>query len=211
MIIIGAKGHAKEIFDILNEECYSSLFFFDNVTTDIDDNLYKIPILKDLEVAGQKLKDNPDFVLGLGGVKNRYTLYNKFLDLGGNPISAIASNAQISKNCKLGKGLNSMAFSFISANVEIGDGTLINAHASIHHDCVIGKFVEISPGARILGNCDIGNFTTIGANATILPKVTIGSNVVVAAGAVVTADVPDNCMIAGIPAIVKKQLPALSL
>jgi acetyltransferase-like isoleucine patch superfamily enzyme len=34
---------------------------------------------------------------------------------------------------------------------------------------------------------------------------------VVAAGAVVTADVPDNCMIAGIPAIVKKQLPALSL
>ena len=37
-------------------------------------------------------------------------------------------------------------------------------------------------------------------NVTILPGVTIGNNVVVAAGAVVTKDVPDNCVIGGIPA-----------
>lgn len=35
---------------------------------------------------------------------------------------------------------------------------------------------------------------------TILPGVTIGNNVVVAAGEVVTKDVPDNCLVAGIPA-----------
>ena len=37
-------------------------------------------------------------------------------------------------------------------------------------------------------------------NGTILLGVTIGNNVVVAAGAVVTKDVPDNCVIGGIPA-----------
>ena len=37
-------------------------------------------------------------------------------------------------------------------------------------------------------------------NVTILPGVTIGYNVVVAEGAVVTKDVPDNCVIGGIPA-----------
>mgnify|MGYP000212869507 FL=1 len=37
-------------------------------------------------------------------------------------------------------------------------------------------------------------------NVTILPGVTIDNNVVVAAGAVVTKDVPDNCVIGGIPA-----------
>ena len=37
-------------------------------------------------------------------------------------------------------------------------------------------------------------------NVTILPGVTISNNVVVAAGAVVTKDVPDNCVIGGIPA-----------
>ena len=103
-----------------------------------------------------------------------------------------------------------MCFTFISSVVTIGDGTLINTHASIHHDSIIGNFVEVSPGARVLGNCTIGDFTTIGSNATILPKITIGSNVIVAAGAVVTKDVPNNCMVAGIPAIIKKQLPPLN-
>ena len=32
----------------------------------------------------------------------------------------------------------------------------------------------------------------------------IGNNVTIAAGSVVTKDVPDNCMVAGIPAIIKK-------
>jgi acetyltransferase-like isoleucine patch superfamily enzyme len=40
----------------------------------------------------------------------------------------------------------------------------------------------------------------IGAAATILPGVTIGENAVVAAGAVVTADVPDNTIVGGVPA-----------
>ncbi|MFM9989048.1 acetyltransferase [Flavobacterium sp.] len=208
MIIIGAKGHAKEIFDILNPENYSSLFFFDNVSNDISDDLYGFPILKNLELVEKKLIDNPDFILGLGGVKHRHTLYNTFVNLKGNPITIIAENAQISKSSKLGKGLNIMSFTSVNADARIGNGTLINSYSSVHHDCIIGEFVEISPGARVLGNCTIGDFTTIGANATILPKVVIGSNVIVAAGAVVTKNVPSNCMVAGVPAIIKKQLPS---
>ena len=46
----------------------------------------------------------------------------------------------------------------------------------------------------------IGNDVWIGGNVTILPGVTIGNNVVVAAGAVVTKDIPDNCVVAGVPA-----------
>ena len=40
----------------------------------------------------------------------------------------------------------------------------------------------------------------IGAGATILPGVTVGENAIVAAAAVVTSDVPDNCIVAGVPA-----------
>lgn len=46
----------------------------------------------------------------------------------------------------------------------------------------------------------------IGAASTIMPGVTIGENAVVAAGAVVTKDVPDNTVVAGVPAEVKKDL-----
>ena len=40
----------------------------------------------------------------------------------------------------------------------------------------------------------------IGAAATILPGVTIGENAVIAAGSVVTKDVPNNCIVGGVPA-----------
>lgn len=46
----------------------------------------------------------------------------------------------------------------------------------------------------------------IAANATILPGVTVGENSVVAAGAVVTENVPDNTVVAGVPARVIKSL-----
>jgi serine acetyltransferase len=74
----------------------------------------------------------------------------------------------------------------------------------------LGDFVEIGPGAKLLGNVQVGDFTFVGANATVLPKLTIGSNVVIAAGAMVTQDVPDNCMVAGNPAQLKKQRSPLS-
>lgn len=53
----------------------------------------------------------------------------------------------------------------------------------------------------------IGSDVWIGGNATILPGVHIGNNVVVAAGAVVERDVPDNCLVGGVPARIIKTLP----
>ena len=52
----------------------------------------------------------------------------------------------------------------------------------------------------------IGNDVWIGGNVTILPGVTIGNNVVIAAGAVVHEDVPDNCLVGGVPASKIKDL-----
>ena len=53
---------------------------------------------------------------------------------------------------------------------------------------------------------EIGNDVWIGGNVTILPGITIGNNVVVAAGAVVTKDVPDNCVVGGVPARILKNI-----
>lgn len=83
---------------------------------------------------------------------------------------------------------------YIGDNVMIGPGTLIT---TVGH--------PLSPMGRrkhlgIAKPVHIGNDVWIGGNVTILPGVTIGNNVVVAAGAVVTKDVPDNCVVGGVPA-----------
>ena len=41
---------------------------------------------------------------------------------------------------------------------------------------------------------------------SVLAGVHIGNNVIVAANAVVTKDVPDNCIVAGVPAVVIKKV-----
>lgn len=52
------------------------------------------------------------------------------------------------------------------------------------------------------GCIEVMNNVFIGSNTIILPNVRIGSNVIVAAGSVITKDIPDNSVVAGIPATV---------
>ncbi len=52
----------------------------------------------------------------------------------------------------------------------------------------------------------IGSNVWIGAGVIVLPGCRIGNNCVVAAGSVVCRDIPDNVMVAGVPAKIKKKL-----
>lgn len=54
--------------------------------------------------------------------------------------------------------------------------------------------------ADCFGKIVVGDNVHIGWNAIIMPNVEIGSNVIVGAGAVVTHNIPDNTVVAGVPA-----------
>ena len=111
-------------------------------------------------------------------------------------------------------------------DVLIGNHTRIGIHNTIIGPVTIGNHVNLAQGITVTAlnhnfkdttlRIDeqgistnpvvIGDDVWIGANAVILPGVTIGRHVVVAAGAVVTKDVPDNCVVGGIPAKILKDL-----
>ncbi len=215
MIVLGAKGFAKEILqtlDMLKE--LEHLVFFDNVSTDIDDFLYnKFQILRTLDQAKSFMDIyGNEFILGVGGPIARYKLMEMFEGLGGQPRTLISPVSTIGNFAvSIEHGACIMSGVTITNSIKIGKGCLINLHCTIGHDSIIGNFTELSPGVHISGNCEIGAFCNLGTNSTILPKVKLGNNVIVGAGAVVTKDVPDNSLVVGVPGKVTKELLPVNL
>lgn len=68
------------------------------------------------------------------------------------------------------------------------------------------KFTDRNIGLEKALPIHIGDNCWFGANVTVLQGVTIGNGCVIAAGSVVTKDLPDNCLAAGVPATVKKYI-----
>jgi len=109
-----------------------------------------------------------------------------------------------------------------TGELNIGDDTFIGHGVSIYCSppgIVIGSYVDIAPNVTIVngshqvdmvglhtagtGLCKqiiIEDGVWIGASSTILTGVKIGRKSIIAAGAVVTSDVPEYSMSAGVPA-----------
>lgn len=213
MIVIGAKGFAKEVLEVLYQKKYSNkIVFYDDSKSNTDELLFnKFEVLKNEKEAQLFFEQNGnEFTLGVGNPKSRYILYERLKNVGGELTSTISPLANIGHfGNSLGKGLNIMTGTIITNNIKIGDATLINLSCTIGHDTVIGEFVEICPNVNISGECHIGDFSFIGTNAIVLPNITIGKNVTIGAGTVVNKNIPDNSVVVGSPARVIKTNPPL--
>lgn len=122
----------------------------------------------------------------------------------------VQQGAVIGKNCSLGQNVN------ISNNVIIGDDVKIQNNVSVYEGVEVqnGVFLgpscvftnDLTPRARYPKGHDnykktmLEEGATIGANSTIVCGSCIGKYAMVAAGAVVTKDVPDYALVAGVPA-----------
>ncbi|WP_298525601.1 sugar O-acetyltransferase [uncultured Methanobrevibacter sp.] len=104
------------------------------------------------------------------------------------------------KNIHLGKNV------FINSGCRFQDqgGIYIGDNVLIGHNVVLATLNhEENPKKRgnlIPAPIRIGNDVWIGSNVTVLAGVSIGDGSIVAAGAVVTKDVAENTIVAGVPA-----------
>ncbi|UOQ94836.1 sugar O-acetyltransferase [Halobacillus shinanisalinarum] len=104
------------------------------------------------------------------------------------------------KNITIGKNvfLNTGCSFQDRGGISIGNGSQIGMNVTINtlnHGLSLETRSTTYPSPVI-----IGENVWIGSSATILPGVTIGDNSVIAAGAVVTKDVSENTVVAGVPA-----------
>ena len=145
-------------------------------------------------------KKTSNLLFRLNGVEIHDTAYisrKGFVKIGGGKL-VLEGNAQINSHCFL------LAFD----TIKIGKNSTLAYQTTIltsaNPNGPFNNLSKIYP--PIKAPVIIGDNVWIGARTVILPGVTIGNNVVVAAGSVVTKDVPDNCLVAGVPAIIKKRI-----
>jgi UDP-2-acetamido-3-amino-2,3-dideoxy-glucuronate N-acetyltransferase len=131
-------------------------------------------------------------------------------------LAQIRAGARLGRDCVIGRNV------FVDVDVTLGDCVKVQNNANLYEGVELGDGVfvgpavvftndrvprAITPTGRLkettdweLGRTRVGYGASIGAGAIIVTGVTIGRWAMVAAGAVVTADVPDHGLVAGVPA-----------
>jgi acetyltransferase-like isoleucine patch superfamily enzyme len=144
-----------------------------------------------------------DVVLGAGVQVHHPELVNLYGCTIGDGCN-IGAFVEIRRGVTVGRNVKIQAFAFLPEGVTVEDGAFIGPHACFTNDrwprAVKPDMTPLDRDGWQVTPTLVRQGASIGANATIRCGVTIGRWAMVAAGAVVTRDVPDHAIVAGVPA-----------
>ncbi|MFB6675363.1 acyltransferase [Streptomyces sp. NPDC057684] len=131
-------------------------------------------------------------------------------------LAQIRETAVLGDNCVVGRG------AYVGPGVRIGDGVKIQNHALVYEPAELGHGVFVGPAVVLTNDHNprsvdpegrpkrgadwvpvgvtVAEGASLGARSVCVAPVRVGRWAMVAAGAVVTRDVPDFALVAGVPA-----------
>ncbi len=129
-----------------------------------------------------------------------------------NLNARIEPGAIIREHVEIGEHAVIMMGAVINIGAVIGAGTMIDMNVVLGGRATVGKNCHIGAGSVLAGVVEppcanpvvIEDDVMIGANAVVLEGIRVKRGAVVAAGAIVIEDVPENAVVAGIPAKIIK-------
>lgn len=190
--IIGAGGHAKEVYHSILEQDLGhevdGFYVEPQYLAEDPGSLYGIPI-KSMETL-----DTVTHVIhiAVGDPDLRARMYQSLKDFGFSFVTIIDPRANVPKLMgPVGEGSYLAPGSTITADAKIGNCVIINTGAIISHDCEIQDFCTISPGAILCGNVRVGERSYIGAGSMIREKIWIRDRVLLGMGSVVIKNILD--------------------
>jgi acetyltransferase-like isoleucine patch superfamily enzyme len=147
----------------------------------------------------------PDVQLG------KDVMLSQFINLYGCDVgdhTKIGAFVEIQKNARIGKNCKISSHSFICEGVTIEDNVFVGHGVTFINDAYPRA---TNSNGELQSENDwkvqptlVKKGASIGSGATILSNLVIGENALVGAGSVVTHDVPDNAIVAGNPAKLRR-------
>lgn len=135
-----------------------------------------------------------------------HVILRDFVNLYGCRIgdhSKIGTFVEIQKGVSIGRNCKVSSHTFICEGVTIEDEVFIGHNVSFIND----RYPRATANGQLQTEADwevqptlVKQGASIGTSATILCGVVIGARAIVGAGSVVTRDVPDGAIVAGVPA-----------
>lgn len=202
LIIIGASGFAREVYDLANTCFQNDLSFkVKGFLSDGPSNIEEMgypPVLA--KVAEYEIQPDDVFFCAIGKMKDRKKTTDIIKEKGGVFINLIHPTAIISPSVKLGVGVGIKAFCVLASDVTIGDYTFLQSSVIMGHDVVIGNYCQINSFSFFAGYAKIGNSCAINAGAKLIQNVVVEDEAIVGVGSVVLMKVRKGTTVFGVPA-----------
>jgi sugar O-acyltransferase (sialic acid O-acetyltransferase NeuD family) len=187
VILIGAGGHSKMVFDIVQ----SIGSRIDGYVDDADPPF----AWRKITESEMEATDSPELAIAFVGLtcaalERRFNLMEKYRDkfklrqIHNVFPQLVHPKALVSKGAFVGYGTQVMAGAAANYGAHIGFGCVINTGAIIEHDARIGDGCHIAPRATVLGGAKVGDFCFIGAGAIVIQGTEVPPRTFVKAGTV---------------------------
>lgn len=191
--IIGSGGHAKQVYDSLQDNKNVVGLIVSSILEESFNDLPIIGTMNDLEkLRGRKLKR---IIIGFGSLNNpkkRQTLSNKLDSMGFKLESVIHKSAIIEPSATIEVGAQIFAGAIIGSRARVEKNAIVNSGAIVSHDSHIKTNAHITPGAILAGSVEIGENTIIGMGSSIYLGVKVGPNLVVNNGTHISKNLSDD-------------------
>lgn len=202
LIIIGAGGLAREVYDLANfvhgqNPDFTVKGFLSDGPSNIEEMGYP-PVLD--KVASYDIEEGDVFICAIGNVNDRKKTVDIIKEKGGQFINLIHPTCIISPSVQLGEGIAMKAFCVLASDVFVDSYTFFQSSVIMGHDVRIGKFCQLNSFSFFAGYVQVADRCTINAGAKIIQNVRVEEEAIVGMGSVVLRKVAAGTTVFGAPA-----------
>lgn len=152
------------------------------------------------ELGAPGSADDALAVVAVGDNRARLRIAAELAEAGARFGTLVHPSAVVASSATVDGGSVVFAGAVVQSRAQIGAHVIVNSGAIVEHDCTIEDGASLSPGCCMGGRVHVGAGAFVGVGATLCPRVVVGAGAIVGAGAVVTADVPPDSLVYGVPA-----------